>query len=486
MLELTMQSNIKGQGAPERDGAKPPVSGWMLASLALSMLLSSLGISIANVALPALAQAFDAPFQHVQWVVLAYLLAVTVTIVSAGRLGDIFGHKRILLGGIVAFTLASAACGLVPSLWMLVAARALQGLGASVLMALTIASVREIVTDGRTGSAMGLLGTMSAIGTALGPLLGGVLLAFAGWRAIFLVMVPLGVLNLLLGFRFLPASRPAEKAAGFDGPGTLLLGMALAAFALAATSGGGRFGWSNATLLAGALVVGGLFLLVEARAASPLIRPSAFRDAGLNGSLAMNMLVSTVMMATFVVGPFYLSRALGLNAASVGMVLSVGPVISTLTGIPAGRVVDRLGASAVVLVGLTLMVAGAFVLAAMPAAAGVAGYVAGIAVLTPGYQLFQAANNTAVMMDVAPDRRGVVSGMLSLSRNLGLIAGASVIGAVFALASGAVDGSAAPPEAVAAGMRTSFAVAGVLILTAIAIGYLSRQRLDVVPAGGRG
>ena len=214
-------------------------------------------------------------------------------------------------------------------------------------------------------------------------------------------------------------------------------------------------------------MAGGLFLLVEARVASPLIRPSAFRNAGLSGSLAMNMLVSTVMMATFVVGPFYLSRALGLNAASVGLVLSVGPVIATLTGIPAGRVVDRLGASAVVLVGLTLMAAGAFALATMPAAAGVAGYIAGIAVLTPGYQLFQAANNTAVMMDVAPDRRGVVSGMLSLSRNLGLIIGASVIGAVFALASGAIDGAAAPPEAVAAGMRTSFAVAGGLMLAAI-------------------
>ena len=479
-----MQSNTNG--AAERSGAKPRVSGWVLASLALSMLLSSLGISIANVALPALAQAFDAPFQHVQWVVLAYLLAVTIMIVSAGRLGDIFGHKRVLLFGIALFMLASAACGLVSSLWMLVAARALQGLGASVLMALTIASVRDIVADGKTGSAMGLLGTMSAIGTALGPSLGGFLLASAGWRAIFLVMVPLGVLNLLLASRFLPASRPAQKAAGFDGPGTLLLGAALAAFALAATSGGGRFGWSNAVLLAGALVAGGLFLLVEARVASPLIRPSAFRNAGLSGSLAMNMLVSTVMMATFVVGPFYLSRALGLNAASVGLVLSVGPVIATLTGIPAGRVVDRLGASAVVLVGLTLMAAGAFALATMPAAAGVAGYIAGIAVLTPGYQLFQAANNTAVMMDVAPDRRGVVSGMLSLSRNLGLIIGASVIGAVFALASGAIDGAAAPPEAVAAGMRPSVAVAGGVMLAAIAIGYLSRRRLDVALAEDRG
>ena len=177
----------------------PPVpltrsARWALTSLSLSLLLSSLGTSIANVGLPTLAQAFGAIFAQVQWVVLAYLLAITTLIVSVGRLGDLLGRRRLLLGGIALFTFASALCGLAPTLPWLIAARALQGLGAAVMMALTMALVGELVPKARTGSAMGLLGTMSAVGTALGPSLGGVLIATLGWRALFLVNLPLGCL----------------------------------------------------------------------------------------------------------------------------------------------------------------------------------------------------------------------------------------------------------------------------------------------------
>src|ERR1044071_9458039 len=175
-----------------------------LASLSLSMLLSSLGTSIANVGLPTLAQAFGASFQQVQWIVLAYLLAITTLIVGVGRLGDIVGRKRLLRSGLLLFTTASVLCGLAPTLRLLIAARAAQGLGAAVMMALTIAFVGDTVPKEKTGSAMGLLGTMSAIGTALGPSLGGVLIAELGWRAIFVVNVPLGILTFFLAHRYLP------------------------------------------------------------------------------------------------------------------------------------------------------------------------------------------------------------------------------------------------------------------------------------------
>jgi predicted MFS family arabinose efflux permease len=214
----------------------------------------------------------------------------------------------------------------------------------------------------------------------------------------------------------------------------------LAAYALAMTArphdGGGGFGLLNLALLLGAVLGAGLFVLAESRSASPLIRLAMFRDPAFSASLAANALVSTVMMATLVVGPFYLSRALGLNAALVGLVLSIGPVISALSGVLAGRMVDRLGAPFMVIAGLIAMAAGSMALSVLAPLFGIAGYIAGIAVLTPGYQLFQAANNTAVMVDVQPGQRGVISGMLTLSRNLGLVTGASVMGAVFALASG--------------------------------------------------
>lgn len=443
----------------------------MLAGLSLSMLLSSLGTSIANVALPALAQAFTASFQEVQWIVLAYLLAITTLIVSVGRLGDITGRRRLLLAGIVLFTVASVLCGVAPTLWMLIAARVAQGLGAAIMMALTMAFVGETVPKAQTGSAMGLLGTMSAIGTALGPSLGGVLIAGLGWRAVFLVNVPLGILTLLLAHRYLPADRrePKTDRTGFDNVGTLLLALTLAAYALAMTIGHGSFGPLNMALLLAAVFGVGVFVLAESKTASPLIRLAMFRDPALSASLATSALVSTVMMATLVVGPFYLSRALGLDAALVGLVMSVGPLVAALTGVPAGRIVDRLGAQRMTLLGLIGMAAGSFVLSAMPTTVGIPGYIAPIVVITAGYAMFQTANNTAVMSDVRPDQRGVVSGMLNLSRNLGLITGASVMGAVFALASATTDITTAHPGAVATGMRITFAVAAMLIVIALAV-----------------
>jgi len=435
------------------------------------MLLSSLGTSIANVGLPTLAQAFGASFGHVQWVVLAYLLAITTLIVSVGRLGDLTGRRRLLLAGIVLYTLGSGLSGAAPTLGVLIAARAVQGLGAAIMMALSIALIGETVPKARTGSAMGLLGAMSATGTALGPSLGGVLIAGLSWRAIFLAAVPLGLLTFVLAHRHLPADSRAPKTdrLGFDTVGTLLLALTLAAYALAMTMGRGRFGPLTMALLLAAAFGACLFLRAETRAVSPLIRLAVFRDPALSASLATNALVSTVMMATLVVGPFYLSRALGLDAAVVGIVMSIGPIISALSGVPAGRIADRLGAPFMVIVGLIGMAAGAAALSILPSMFGMAGYIAAIALLTPGYQLFQAANTTAVMMDVSPDQRGVISGMLSLSRNLGLITGASVMGAVFARASATTDIGAALPEAVAAGMQVTFGVAAGLIVAALVI-----------------
>lgn len=453
-----------------------PSIRWALASLSLAMLLSSLGTSIANVGLPTLAQTFDASFQQAQWIVIAYLLAITTLIVSVGRLGDIVGRRRLLLAGIALFTVASGLCGAAPTLWLLIGARAAQGLGAAIMMALAMAFVGETVPKARTGSAMGMLGTMSAIGTALGPSLGGVLISGLGWRAIFLVNVPLGLLATFLACRHLPHDRrePMMKRPRLDLLGTLLLALTLAAYALAMTVGRGSFGPINLSLLAAAVAGVGLFVLAQARAASPLIELAVFRDRALSAGLVTSALVATVMMATLVVGPFYLARGLGLDAALIGSVMAIGPVISALSGIPAGRIVDRLGAPIIVRVGLVAMAAGCLALSVLPVLFGVAGYIAAIIVLTPGYQLFQAANNTAVMMDVPADRRGVISGMLNLARNLGLITGASVMGAIFASASTTTDIATAHAATLATGMQLTFAVAAILILAALVIAVGSR------------
>jgi len=435
-----------------------PAARLALASLALSMLMPSLDTSIANAALPVLAEAFNASFQHVQWVVLAYLLSVTTMIVSAGRLGDVIGRRRLLLAGIVLFTVASLLCGMAPTLGILIAARSAQGLGAAVMMALAVAFVGDTVPKARVGSAMGLLGTMSAVGTTLGPSLGGLLVVGFDWRAIFLVNVPVGILTLVLARRYLPADSfgtdmSKSVAVRFDHVGTVLLAVTLAAYALAMTLGRGHFGRLNIVLLLAAL--GGAIVLVrvERRAASPLIPVASLRNPALSASLAMSAVVFTVMMTTLVVGPFYLVRSLGLSAVTVGFVLSLGPLVAAMTGVPSGRIVDRFGARRMTITGLAGITSGASVLSLLPERFGVIGYVAPIVLMTGSYALFQAANNTSLMTMIRPEQRGAMSGMLGLSRNLGLITGASVMGAVFA----------------AAGMRFTFGVAAVLIAVALVI-----------------
>ncbi len=398
---------MKRTGSSEK---KEPSPGAIFC-LSLCMLSASLGTSIVNIALPALAQAFDAPFNQVQWVVVSYLASLTLSAVFAGRLGDLIGRQRMLLAGLALFLLASVFCALAPSLWFLIGARAVQGIGAAVLMTMTIALVHETTGGAHVGRAMGLLGTMSAVGTALGPTLGGLMIGLFDWRSVFLVLVPIAALAIGFTLRTLPAGKLVTKL--------------------------------------------------------PPISLAAFRGKGITPSLIANLLVAAVMMTTLIVGPFYLGLALGLREAMVGMIMSIGPAISIFCGVPSGRFVDAWGAIPVLTTGLVAMAIGAFALSVLPQIFGVSGYIAAIAILTPGYQMFQSANNTNVMAGVQTDQRGAVSGLLTLARNLGLILGATAMGGVFSFGVGAgaiVDASMA---SIADGMQLTFVVAGVLIVAAL-------------------
>ncbi len=399
----------------------PALATPALTTPALAMLLASLGISSANIALPALAAAFAAPFAQVQAVVVAYLAALTVAVVIAGRLGDRYGFKRMLVAGLVLFTGALLLCALAPSLPLLVAARGFQGLGAAFLMTLAMALARQMAGAARLGRAMGLLVAMSALGTALGPTLGGLLMPHIGWRGVFGVQVPLAALALILAILTLPADvgREARRAAPCGGVTALLRVM--------------------------------------------------------RANLLVNLIVAAVMMATLVVGPFYLGGALGLSMPHVGLVMAVGPALSIAIGVPAGRLVESRGTWRVLTLGLVLVSAGAFLLALLAPVLGIAGYLLALAVLTPGYQLFQAANNTAALADIAPPQRGTASDLLNLARHAGLIAGASLLAQVFVHGVGTDALAEATPAALTAGMRLTFLVAGGVVLAALVLGARGRH-----------
>lgn len=392
----------------------PPSPRGVLVTLSLSTALAMFGSSAGAVALPTLGAAFAIPPAQAQWIVLAYLLAVTVVIVGAGRLGDMLGRRRLLAAGLALYAVGALLCAAAPGFWLLAAARAVQGAGAATMLAHAMALAGDAVPKAQLGRAMGLLGTMSAVGTASGPLCGGLLIAWADWRAIFLVSGLAAAATLLLARRVLPAERAAIKRDG----------------------------------------------------RTPLLDLTLFRQPGLRAPLIVSLLVATVMMATLVVGPYYLSHDLALDPATVGLMIGAGPLVSAIAATPAGRAVDRFGAAAMTAVGLALALTGALSLAASPLLPGVFSYLAALAVLTGGYSLFQTANNAAVIRDVAAERRGVVAGLLNLSRNLGLITGASAMGALYA----------------GFGMSAAFLVAAGLIAVALGVALAGGRAAETAPA----
>ncbi|MEI7196543.1 MFS transporter [Pectobacterium versatile] len=400
----------------EPDQAKPGIT----LTLALAILSASLGTSIANIALPTLTAVFSAPFAQVQAVVIAYLAAMALSVVIAGRLGDRYGLKPVFIAGLWLFAIASLLCAIAPQLWQLIAARALQGIGAAFLMTLGMALLRQTAGEKHVGRAMGIVGTVSALGTALGPSVGGFLLAIAGWRSLFWIQIPLVTIVLFMAFTLLPATPVKEKAS----------------------------------------LSGGLSL----------------RNTTLLPNLTINAAVTAVIMTTLIVGPYYLGLGLGLKETLVGLVMAIGPAVATFSGIPSGRLVDTWGFRRALTAGLSLVVTGTFMLAILPNLLGVTGYILAIIVLTPGYQLFQAANNTATLAEVPGNQRGTVSGLLNLSRNIGLIAGASIMGQVFALGVGTEDFTHAAPASLANGMQLTFFLAGAMVLVAIAFTRLPKWK----------
>lgn len=442
---------------------------WAVGSLVLATAVASLGIGVPNVALPELARAFGASFHSVEWVILAYQIASMVLGVGAGRFADMVGHRRVFLYGAALFTVTGVLCGAVPTLGWLIALRLLQGAGGVMMTATTLAMMRDVMPSTKVGTGMGLLGTAIAIGSALGPAIGGLAIAVWGWRAAFFVLAPLGLLALLLVHRYVPAThRPdLENSSRFDWLGTLLLGTGVSAYSLAVTVGESGFGALNAGLVVAAVAATWLFVVSQSRVRAPLVRPTAWRDPALRSSLLSNVCVAAVMMAFFVIAPFYLSGALGLNDIALGAAMAISPSISVVSGLTGGRVVDRVGAARMVTTGIAVMLVGCLGLAFLPSFWGLAGFILPLFCFTPGYQLFLAANSTAVMTAARRGERGVTSGMLSLSRGFGFITGTAVLGSVFA--SGASHIVTGDPSAVASGMRLMMLVGAGMLLVALVV-----------------
>ena len=387
-------------------------------TLALAALLASLATSIANIALPQIGQHFSLPLGQTQWVIQSYLIATTLGVLIAGSIGDRLGRWRVLRGSLLLFCVGSALAALAPSFPALILARALQGFAAAGLISLSLACARDL-SESHTGRLIGLMGSLSAVGTALGPGLGGVLVTLAGWRASFVLLLALAVLGWVLSLVRPAVDAPETKVtsakramAGSVPFATTLLLLALGLIRLPELDG---------AVLVAAGVLAAAFLHK---------RPLALTDLSPLGLIA-NALVAATMMSTLILTPFYLTGTLGLSLHYAGLLMTLGPCISIFAGAISGIITDRFMPAHVRSAGLSLMALGCAVLGLFSTTTEIAPYVIGILLLTPAYQLFQAANNTLLISGSPADRRGEISAWLGLSRNIGLISGAAVSALVY-------------------------------------------------------
>lgn len=461
---------------------------WVLGSIAMGTFLSTIDGSIVNVALPTLEKELHTSFATVQWVVVAYLLIVASLMLGVARLSDMIGKKRIYLTGMVIFTAGSLLCGLAPSITFLIACRVLQGTGAVMIQALGMAIVTEAFPRSERGRALGFNGTIVSLGISLGPTLGGLLIGTVGWRAIFLVNLPVGIVGFFMVRRNVPDTRPAGGQK-FDAWGAVIVLMSLLLMALGLTFAP-TSGWLSLkilVLLFGAVTGIALFLAVETHLAQPMIDLRLFRDPLFSISLLTGFMVFTVLAGQFVL-PFYLQNVKDFSAEKAGLLLTSVPLAMGLAAPVAGILSDRYGSRLLTVIGLAIIVGACLLITTLKTTTSPAGYVIRLIPLGIGIGTFQSPNNSAVMGSAPHEKLGVASGLLALTRNLGQVTGLPLAGAIFAsrvinvthLSTG-VDVTNAPPWAITSGITAAFRISAGLIvvgviLAAVAFGLEWRRK----------
>ncbi|MHA6621520.1 MFS transporter [Pseudonocardia sp. DLS-67] len=446
-------------------------SRWLaLAVLCSATLMIILDGTITTVALPVLQSELGFTTTGLAWTVNAYLVPLGGLLLLAGRLGDLYGRRRMLLGGLALFVLASLLCGLAVGAGMLIAARFVQGVGAAMASAVVLGMVVALFPEpGERARAMGVYAFVGAAGASIGTLLGGVLTDTVGWRWIFLVNVPIGVAAVLLALRYVAADRPSDRAARPDVLGGLLVtaGLVLAVFTIVDTSGPAvRLGMGVAAV---ALLVG--FVVRQRRAAEPLVRLRIFRSRAVSGGNAAQLLMVAGMLGFQFVAALYLQRALGYGPAQTGFaLLPITLTIALVSLTASGRLIARSGARSVLLAGEILLVAGLLLLTRPPVGNYLVDVLPSMLVLGAGAGLALPAVTTVMMADATDEDAGLASGLANTSQQVGGALGTAVLAALAAASTEAATAAGTPlPEALTSGYQLAFLASAVSVAAAAAV-----------------
>lgn len=460
----------------------------MLSAVSVGTFMATLDGSIVNIALPSIAGAFGIDLAAVEWVVVAYLLVVGSLLLPFGRLGEVLSFRRVYLAGFAVFTVASALCGAAPGPGALVAARAVQGVGAAMLMAMGPAIIARTFGPGERGRALGLNAISVAIGLSLGPTLGGLLTEVGTWRAIFFVNVPVGIFAILWAARILPAEPPGRRQA-FDIPGAALSAAGLFALLLALNRGE-ALGWTSPAvvgLLFLAASLGLAFVGVERRSAAPMIDLRLFRVRAFSaGLVAVVVAFAGLFTATFLL-PFLLQVGSGYTPLEAGLLITPIPLTAALVAPFSGALSDRIGQRLPASVGISVLVAGLLSLTTLPDPFTVGDLAWRLALVGAGQGLFLSPNSSSILGSVPRPRLGTASGMIAQMRVVGQAFGIVVSAAVVAfrlpahLATlGGLPAEAAQQEALVLAIHDAFVVAALICSIGIAASLL---RGPAAPAG---
>jgi EmrB/QacA subfamily drug resistance transporter len=437
---------------------RPGAYRLAVAAVCIGAFMGQLDASIVTQAFPTLERSFGVGVGPVTWVGLSYLLVLVATVAAIGRFADMFGRKLLYIYGFLIFIAGSALCALAPNLYVLCGCRVLQAVGAAMLQANSVAIIALAVPRHRLGRSIGIQGAAQALGLAFGPSVGGLLLAVGGWRLLFLVNVPVGVVGVIAGLLFIPRSRHLQARVGFDWSGFALFFPGVVAL-VSVISLGNAQGWTSPWILGliGMAVILGIgFVSRERRFPQPMVDLSLFRRVRFSTGIVSGTLSFMVLFGVLVIVPFLLERGYGFSSARSGIELMAMPLALGIVAPLAGHLADRVGVGPPGVAGMVLVMLGLVGLAAWDPTTP--GFVSLLALTGVGLGLFVSPNNAGIMAAIPVQQSGLASGVLNMTRGIGTALGLAVSGAVF--------GSLAGNLANAAQVRHAFTITALVLAAA--------------------
>lgn len=405
---------------------------WTLGAMCFALFMIMLDNTVVNVALPSIQRDLHASLSSLEWTVNAYTLTFAVLLVTGGRLGDIFGRRRMFIFGVVVFGLSSLAIGFAPNDTALIAGRAIQGIGAAFMMPATLSIITQAFPAHQRGTAIGTWAGVSALALAIGPVLGGFLTQQVSWRAIFFINPPIAVIAVAVTLFAARESRDETVSRSVDLPGIATVTLGLTAIVLALVEGN-RWHWDSAAII-GLLLASALslvaFVLIELRSRAPMVDFNFFRSRSFVGANVVAFLVSFAMLAMFFFISLYLQNVLGYTPLETGVRFLPTTLVIIVMGPLAGRLTDRVGPRPLITAGMIVVAASLFIQSRITVHSGYGLLLPGFMLMGLGMGLVMSPMSTAGMNAVDRTKAGVASGVLSMSRMVGGTFGVAVMGAL--------------------------------------------------------